>query len=138
MALALPTVIFSLLESNNKFVDFISSASIVKPPIFPPVNRTVEPVICPLSFNIKLSLELVIEFELIPKPPIVPADAFSIPPFVTLKGARAKVGLPNCIPSSPSAIKISVPVPNVTLLPAASNVKFVAVKVSPSIVKPAI
>ena len=29
----------------------------LKVAIFPPVNRTVEPVICPLLFNIKLSLE---------------------------------------------------------------------------------
>ena len=91
MAFALPTVIFSLLESNNRFVDLISSASIVKPPIFPPVNRTVDPVICPLSFNIKLSLELVIEFELIPKPPILPAAACKNPALVTLNGALLNV-----------------------------------------------
>ena len=138
IALALPTVIFSLAESNNKFVDLISSASIVNPPMTPPLNSTFEPVICPLFFNIILSFELLMAVELTPKPPIVPATAFKTPPLVTLNGARPKVALPNCIPSSPSAIKISLPVPNVILFPLASKVKLVATKVLPLIVNPAI
>ena len=36
---------------------------IPNPPTFPPVNKTVEPVICPLFFNIKLLLELLIAVE---------------------------------------------------------------------------
>ena len=140
IAFALPTVIFSLLESNNKFVDLISSASIVKPPILPPVNRTVEPVICPLFFNIRLSFELLIVVALIPYPPTVPATAFNTPAFVTLKGANAKVLLPNWIPSSASATNKSVEAasPNVIRLPEASISKFVAVKLLPLIVNPAI
>ena len=132
-----PTVIFSLLESNNKFVDFISSESIVKPPIsplvavilplkstfeavtsppwltlnalelinigcvesfistpvvvsewpsivnpaiLPPVNKTSEPVICPLDFNLNLlPSELLISVLVIPKPPIAPSVAFIEP-----------------------------------------------------------
>ena len=81
---------------------------IPNPPTFPPVNRTVEDVICPLFFNIKLSLELLIAVALIPYPPIVPATAFNTPALVTLNGANPKVLLPNCIPSSASATNKSV------------------------------
>ena len=40
----------------------------VNPPIVPPVNNTCEPVICPLSDNIRLLLELDIVFSVIPNP----------------------------------------------------------------------
>ena len=74
----------------------------------------------------------------IDQPPIVPDVDFNTPVFVTLNGAEANVPWPNWIPVSPSAIKISVPVPNDIDLPLASNVKFVAVNVLPLIVNPAI
>ena len=48
ISVAAPNFISPLLlsESNTKVVpDFISSASIVNPPIVPPVNNTSEPVI---------------------------------------------------------------------------------------------
>ena len=45
---------------------------------------------------------------------------------------------PNWIPSSASAIKIVLPVPREIFLFEASNAKLVAVKLLPSIVKPAI
>ena len=76
--------------------------------------------------------------SLIVKPPTVPDSAFNTPAFVTLNGAEPKVPWPNCIPTSPSATNISVPLPRDIDLPLASNVKFVAVKVLPSIVNPAI
>ena len=44
--------------------------SIVNPAIVPPINCTVEPVICPLSFNIKLSFEDFICVSLTTNPPI--------------------------------------------------------------------
>jgi hypothetical protein len=69
-------------------------------------------------------------------PPIVPAVAFITPAFETLNGASLNVACPNWIPSSPSAINILLPVPNVILLPLGSNVKFVAVKSSALNVNP--
>ena len=72
------------------------------------------------------------------QPPIVPDVDFRTPALVTLNGALANVAFPNWIPSSPSAIKILLPVPNVILLPLASNVKLVAVRELPSIENPAI
>ena len=113
---------------------------IPNPPTFPPVNRTVEPVICPLLLIIKLLLDEFNIAEPIWNPPIVPLIAFNTPAFVTLNGANPKVLLPNCIPSSASATNKSVEdgSPNVILLPEASISKLVAVRLSPLIVNPAI
>ena len=94
-------------------------------------------ILFPLGFNSKFVA--VNEFELKVNPPIVPLSAFSTPALVTLNGALLNVAWPNCIPSSPSAIKMVLPVPKVILLPLGSRVKFVAVsvlvlKVNPPIV----
>ena len=86
-AFELPTVIFSLVESNNKFVDLISSESIVNPPISPevavilPVIWASEAVIWPLDFKISLSFELEIAAWVKPKPAISPVPVTIISPF---------------------------------------------------------
>ena len=49
------------------------------PPIVPPLNKTVEPVICPLSLSIRLSFDDDNVLVLIPNPPISPNVAL-IPP----------------------------------------------------------
>ena len=46
-------------------------------------------------------------------PPIVPLIAFNTPALVTLKGDEAKEELPKFIPTSPSAMNISLPAPSV-------------------------
>ena len=84
-----PKVIFSLPESIRTFVDLISSASIVNPPIVPPVNKTFEPVICPLSFSFKIVPTDIVPSETT-RPPISPPsnerpDAVTWPPAETLK-----------------------------------------------------
>ena len=88
-ALAEPKVIFSLAESIRTFVDFISSASIVNPPIFPPVNNTDEPVICPLSFSLRIEPTAIWPSVTV-KPPTEPpvkskADAVTSPLAFILK-----------------------------------------------------
>ena len=89
IALAEPNVIFSLAESIRTFVDFISSASIVNPPIFPPVNKTDEPVICPLSFSLRTEPTAIWPSVTV-KPPTEPpvkskAEAVTSPLAFTLK-----------------------------------------------------
>ena len=63
-------------------------------------------------------------------PATVPDSAFNTPAFVTLNGADANAAAPNHIPSSASAIKISVPDPNVNLLSVVLRIKLVAVNAS--------
>ena len=61
------------MESNPILVPLlISSESIVNPPIVPPSNKTLEPVICPLDFNNKSSSVSFICVDDNSKPPIVP------------------------------------------------------------------
>ena len=62
-----PEVAFILiLPADNWF------ALIDHPPTVPPVNKTFEPVICPLDFNVKLSLVELICVDANSNPPIVP------------------------------------------------------------------
>ena len=71
-------------ESNLKVEPaFISSASIVNPPITPPLNKTAEPVICPVApFSRKVPA---LEFKSSPivNPPISPSAAVIVPVIVT-------------------------------------------------------
>ena len=82
--------IFLLPASNRISVPLDNLlASIVQPAISPPVNWTLEPVICPLSFNFKIEPTAICP-SLTVKPPAVPplncnADAVTAPPAFTLK-----------------------------------------------------
>ena len=51
-------------------------------------------------------------FEVRFQPATVPDVALSTPCLVTLNGALANVALPNCIPSSASAMNILSPLPS--------------------------
>ena len=70
IVLPVPKEIFLFAASNEKLVAVKLLPSIVNPAIVPPVNCTVEPVIWPLSFNIKLSFEDFISSSLTTNPPI--------------------------------------------------------------------
>ena len=60
-----------LAESKAILVPLlISSASIVNPPIVPPLNRTFEPVICPFDFSLRFSSLSFISDDTISNPPI--------------------------------------------------------------------
>ena len=58
------------------------------PAILPPSNNTVEPVICPDDFKIRLSFELEIVVASIEYPPIAPASAVILP---TICAAEAEI-----------------------------------------------
>ena len=92
------------------------------------------PVECIFKF-----VEYIFELSIF-QPPIVPDSAFNTPALVTLNGALENVLCPNWIPVSASTIKTSsvAVLPRVIDLPAASNVKFVAVRVFPDNSNPAI
>ena len=93
---------------------------------FSPLEK-LEVSINPVDRKYKL-FEFIVE-ESIVHPPIVPLVDFNKPAFVTLNGALANVECPNCIPSSPSAIKILLPLPSVILFPLGLSSKSVAVSV---------
>ena len=77
---ALLIVNLLLAESKAILVPLlISSASIVNPPIVPPLNRTFEPVICPLDFNLRLLSLSFISVDVISNPPIEADTVFSKP-----------------------------------------------------------
>ena len=83
-----------------KFFDSIIESVILNPPIVPPLNNTLEPVICPVEpVTWKESFADFSPFEAIVKPPIVPAVDFNTPAFVTLNSASANVASPNWIPT---------------------------------------
>ena len=81
---------------------------------------------------------LLMETALIDHPAIVPLSAFNKPVKSTLNGASSNVGAPRKIPSSASAIKISLEFPNVKRLLVVFNIKSVPVKLSDPIVNPPI
>ena len=77
---ALLIVNFLFVESKAILVPlFISSASIVNPPIVPPLNKTFEPVICPLDFNLRLLSLSFISADVISNPPIEAETVVSKP-----------------------------------------------------------
>ncbi len=84
-----PTAAFILiLLASNWF------AVIVQPPTFPPSNKTLEPVIWPLDFNIKLSFEELIWVDANSNPPIRPALAV-IWPWASTKNSDADISPPS-------------------------------------------
>ena len=67
------------LRISKSFTELSLVSVNSNPPNVPPLNNTVEPVICPLSLSIRLLFDYDMVVVFIPKPPIVPNVAL-IPP----------------------------------------------------------
>ena len=81
-----------LLDASSvKFVAVRVLPLIVNPAIFPPVSETCEPVICPLDFNIKLSLLEFICVDAISNPPIVPPLNNTFDPVISPVAVTSKL-----------------------------------------------
>ena len=85
-------------------------SAIVAPAILPPVNNTVDPVIWPLDFNIKLSLVELICVDANSNPPIVPPSNSTFEPVMSPDAftLNSEADIKNWSPDADPLIKIVV------------------------------